>query len=110
MLLVTVDSCFRKSVIKRACVDGIVEFPAGTKRPLPAFIAEKMRFELSLLVAGVLATPHVLPHEISVRPRERRDTDNPNGWDPIFDGSIGMCFIFKFLKHSSHQKLSSLFK
>ena len=23
-----------------------------------------------------------------MRPRERRDSDNPNGWDPIFDGSI----------------------
>ena len=62
------------------------------------------------LVGSILATPHVLPHEfwfknfasferflkgimnppekISVRPRERRDTENPNGWDPIFDGSI----------------------
>jgi len=62
------------------------------------------------------ATPHVLPHEIrfkslilheltgkifSVRPREGKSggsiqaprsdemsSENPNGWDPIFDGSI----------------------
>merc|ERR1712130_75620 len=46
-----------------------------------------MRFILGLL-GYCFATPHVLTHEISVRPRERRDPDNPNGWDPLFDWTI----------------------
>lgn len=40
------------------------------------------------ILSTCFATPHVIPHEISVRPRERRDTENPNGWDPLFDWTI----------------------